>query len=743
MLWVVNASGIYSIVAPGTVHSNRKYSVSVTLHDAEQSATLNIGIIGPSYNESKTVDLSPRENKKIDFDVPELDRGIYRLTSRGVRGLYFENATDLLLEYSRPNLYIQTDKALYKPGDLVQYRLLILDENLRPIKLERLLKIAIKDAANNVVKDIKNVQLNKGIFSGKLQLTEQPVLGFWKIEVSLDDRIEKTKEFEVAKYVLPKFSVDIDTATDIAITESRLKMTIRAKYTYGKPVKGKTTVHVSPVNLEITTDLNGKSHLEFNLRKELDTIVQSGYSGQLKVFAVVEEELTGNRQNSTVNINLHRSPYIIEVSDVMKEYKVNQTFEVKAVIKYLNGKPVQDTKTPVFLNYYYGLREDDKSEIFKTNLDENGVAVFKINFENTGIYSSVFKFMNEVKYLPNIRITATNKMIAEFVPRLTLELKTIRPRLGEYVSIAVKAPNIMTYLVYAVVGRGNILEMAYISLPSAQRFYTITFKATFEMIPEANVFVYYVDKGDLKFEEIAVKFLPELENKIQIKGPLQAKPGEEISLEVRTDPNSYVGLLGVDQSVLLLKSGNDLDFDAVLNDLQGHNTVTNYYGDNNYPNPGQKSGLVVMTNAHFPYEGRRKKGDADYSTEEEVHESFDDDIESVDETDTSCIKSPETVYYLTSSDFLFDDLGGHVLEFLTFPSSNDDDFATEPVKIRQDFSEVWLFEHLEKYVVFPLNVFFSKFLLRNYGIKSLKILNSFVTNKVHVMLYVQKYFAYL
>uniref|UniRef100_A0A1A9W1S7 TEP1-F n=1 Tax=Glossina brevipalpis TaxID=37001 RepID=A0A1A9W1S7_9MUSC len=651
--------------APGTVHSNRKYSVSVTLHDAERPATFNVGIIGPSYNESKTVDLSPRENKKIDFDVPELDRGIYRLTSRGVRGLYFENATDLLLEYSRPNLYIQTDKALYKPGDLVQYRLLILDENLRPIKLERLLKIAIKDAANNLVKDIKNVQLNEGIYSGKLQLTEQPVLGLWKIEVSLDDRIENTKKFEVAKYVLPKFSVDIDTATDMAITESRLKMIIRAKYTYGKPVKGKATVHLSPVRSQITTDLNGKSHLEFDLSNDLDIIADADV---LKVFVVVEEELTGNRQNSTVNINLHRSPYIIEVSDVMEEYEVNETFEVKAVIKYLNGKPVQDTKTPVFLNYYYyGLRKDDKSEIFETNLDENGVAVFKVNFQNTGSYSSEFKFRDEVKDLPSIWITEGNNMNAEFV---TLQLKTIRPRLGEYVSIAVKAPNIMTYLVYAVVGRGNILEMAYISLPSAQRFYTITFKATFEMIPEANVLVYYVDKGDLKFEEIAVKFVPELENKIQIKGPLQAKPGEEISLEVKTDPNSYIGLLGVDQSVLLLKSGNDLDFDVILNGLRSHKTKANYNGNNIYPNPGQKSGLVVMTNAHFPYE------------------DFDPAYKVVG------FGSPE-LPDLRDPDMYIGNRGTYVFKGLSLPSSNVDDLATKTFKVRQDFSEVWLFEHFE------------------------------------------------
>lgn len=94
---------------------------------------------------------------------------------------------------------------------------------------------------------------------------------------------------------------------------------------------------------------------------------------------------------------------------------------------------------------------------------------------------------------------------------------TSRPQLGEYVSIAVKAPKAMTHLIYTVVGRGNILHKRNIPLPNPQNFYTISFKTTFEMIPKVHVFVYYVDEGDLKFEEIGVKIQPEFENKVEIK----------------------------------------------------------------------------------------------------------------------------------------------------------------------------------------------------------------------------------
>ena len=40
--------------------------------------------------------------------------------------------------------------------------------------------------------------------------------------------------------------------------------------------------------------------------------------------------------------------------------------------------------------------------------------------------------------------------------------------------------------------------------------------------------------------------------------PDSVEPGKTVDVSVRAKPNSYVGVLGVDQSVLLLKSGNDI-----------------------------------------------------------------------------------------------------------------------------------------------------------------------------------------
>lgn len=87
----------------------------------------------------------------------------------------------------------------------------------------------------------------------------------------------------------------------------------------------------------------------------------------------------------------------------------------------------------------------------------------------------------------------------------------------------------------------------------------------------------------------------------------QAKPGENLEISVSTNPNSIVGLLGVDQSVLLLKKGNDIEPSAVLDEFKKYDEVNkhNYDWSNRYDysryRDFQSSDAVIITNAQKQY----------------------------------------------------------------------------------------------------------------------------------------------
>lgn len=76
------------------------------------------------------------------------------------------------------------------------------------------------------------------------------------------------------------------------------------------------------------------------------------------------------------------------------------------------------------------------------------------------------------------------------------------------------------------------------------------------MVPKARLVVYYFKDGEIVSDHLDIDFGDDLQNFVKLElSALQAKPGQDIDITVSTRPNSYVGLLGVDQSVLLLKKG--------------------------------------------------------------------------------------------------------------------------------------------------------------------------------------------
>ncbi|KAH8255371.1 hypothetical protein KR038_001683, partial [Drosophila bunnanda] len=602
----------YSVVGPGTIRSNSKYNVAVSVHKADGPSQIKVSLNGPSFNATKEIEVSPMSTQNVEFEVPKLATGDYNLTAEGVSGVVFRNTTKLNYADEKPSTFIQTDKATYKPADLVQFRILFLDENTRPAKIEKPISIVITDGAQNRIKQFTDVKLTKGVYSGELQLSEQPVLGTWKISVSVDGEIRESKSFEVDKYVLPKFEVTIDTAKDVVIADQVIKATIRAKYTYGKPVKGKATVSMEPNQLrhflfsesekqEKTVDVDGKGHVEF-------PIVAAPHTGSVKLFAIVTEELTGNKQNATATVNLHRTRYKIEQFEKPEHYHPNKSFVYQVVVKNVDGSPVTGSAKKVNLEFdnpsrYYPEPSSGFAITFDAPVNEKGIATFNVTLPGNGfnIYNVVATFDGTRSQLGSLR---------KFQPHidnrepLKIQINTKTPRLGERVSFDVKSTEDIPYFVYTIVPRGNIVLSEYVDVPEGVKSYTVKFTPTFVMVPTATIYIHYVVNDDLHFEEKSIEFEKEFSNSIDISAPLSAKPSEEVKLQVKTDPDSFVGLLGVDQSVLLLKSGNDLNRDDIFNSLNKYKTSTPWQrGYGRYP--GQTSGLVTLTNAHYPYNQAR------------------------------------------------------------------------------------------------------------------------------------------
>ncbi|RLU17946.1 hypothetical protein DMN91_010186 [Ooceraea biroi] len=369
----------------------------------------------------------------------------------------------------------------------------------------------------------------------ELELSQSPVLGIWKIIANVGDQTFE-KEFEVAEYVLPNFEVTIDSPKHVQFKESKVAATVHARYTYGKPVKGEATITAYPdifsgviqpifqQPVRKVVPIDGKITVDFDILTELR--LTDEYERPIMIDAVVEEELTTRRQNTSVQVTLHKHKYTMELIKSSEYFKPGLKYTAFIKMTYHDGSPVQDTKNPVLIAYGYTYNQSAYSNITRM-LDKNGMV--QLDF-----YPPRAK--DNISFPLNIEV-------------------------NDYVEIEVNSTAPLKYISYEVLGRGDILDAGSIYVPDK---HTTSFKflATYVMAPTAHVIVYYVRAdGEVIADSLDVELAGVLQNFVNITAtPGEVAPGESVNLAISARPNSFVALLGVDQRSILLKSGNDISY---------------------------------------------------------------------------------------------------------------------------------------------------------------------------------------
>lgn len=179
----------YTIVGSEQIHQYSKYYVSVNLHEATEPSTIKLTIKnGDNFKMSQEVTVQPFSSETVTFETAQLppttDDG-YKLIAEGVSGIKFLNESTINLNEKRFSAFIQTDKAIYKPSDKIQFRVIVVDPDMNPLKLNGDLHVHILDGKSNRLKQWSNESVTNGVYSNDLQLSDHPVLGDWTIVVDV------------------------------------------------------------------------------------------------------------------------------------------------------------------------------------------------------------------------------------------------------------------------------------------------------------------------------------------------------------------------------------------------------------------------------------------------------------------------------------------------------------------------------------------------------------------------------
>uniref|UniRef100_A0A2M4A166 CD109 antigen n=2 Tax=Anopheles triannulatus TaxID=58253 RepID=A0A2M4A166_9DIPT len=568
------ATGYYSVVGAKLLRPNSEYHVSVTNQDVPDPIAFRIAITDDkNVVEQQQVTLNAGETRLVPFTIGDIAEGSYKLVAEGLSGLTFKNETALQYQQKSFSVFVQTDKSIYKPGDTVRFRVLVLDPNTKPLAKATGIDVHINDGKGNRIKQWKNGTLVKGVFESQLTLSAAPVLGGWSINVDVLGT-KHNKAFEVDEYVLPKFEVTIESPGITTFKDGKVKVIVRSKYTYGKPVKGQATVSVMPefrfhyvqpdakgVVTRKVIPIDGKGSVEFDLRDEVQ--LQGDYARNVVFEAIVEEDLTGRKQNASTKVMIYDRRYKMELVKSDDNYKPGLPYTAWLKVSHQDDTPVQDQTNPVEVH-----QSSYRGPAIKTNytLDENGMAklVIDTNVSEYGYINLKGYYLGQEFYLNGI-----SKADSDIDSYIRARVLTEVPTVNEEVVVEVAATVPMKSFTYQLLGRGDVVLSKTVAVPET-KVYTFKFTATFAMVPRAKLVVFYIAaNGDLVSDSKVITFDSELPNFMKVTlSKEQTKPGQMVDITVSTNPDSYVGLLGVDQSVLLLKSGNDITKDQVFSELE-------------------------------------------------------------------------------------------------------------------------------------------------------------------------------
>ncbi|KAL4837504.1 hypothetical protein H8958_002831 [Nasalis larvatus] len=551
-----------------------------------------------------------------------------RVTGRTQDEILFSNSTRLSFETKRISVFIQTDKALYKPKQEVKFRIVTLFSDFKPYKTS--LNILIKDPKSNLIQQWLSQQSDLGVISKTFQLSSHPILGDWSVQVQVnhlylfEDKyidqvliirvvykytsINENKQdqthyqsFQVSEYVLPKFEVTLQTPLYCSMNSKHLNGTIAAKYTYGKPVKGDVTLTFLPLsfwgkkkNITKTFKINGSVNFSFN-DEEMKNIMDSSNElsehldlaspGPVEILATVTESLTGIARNASTNVFFKQHDYIVEFFDYTTVLKpsLNFTATVKVTRADGNQLTLEERRNNVviavtqrnYTEYWSGSNSGNQKmeTVQKINYTVPQNGTFKIEFP---ILEDSSELQLKAYFLGSKSSIAVHSMFKS--PSKT------------YIQLKTRDENIK------VVSRGQLVAVG----KQNSTIFSLTPENSWT--PKACVIVYYIeDDGEIINDVLKIPVQLVFKNKIKLYwSKVKAEPSEKVSLRISvTQPDSIVGIVAVDKSVNLMYASNDITMENVVHELELYNT--GYYLGmfmNSFA-VFQECGLWVLTDANL------------------------------------------------------------------------------------------------------------------------------------------------
>ncbi|MEX0611672.1 MAG: alpha-2-macroglobulin family protein [Pirellulales bacterium] len=254
------------------------------------------------------------------FRLPDWETGRYELRVRARPG-GTQEAISRAVELKRSwRLMLVTDKPVYQPGQVIRARSLALRQpDLKPVAGQAA-TFSVTDPKGNVVYCQRDVTSRFGIAAADCPLADEIIEGPYQFECQVGDTVSRAT-VEVKRYVLPKFSIEVDLDRAYYQPAERMRGTLRAAYFFGKPVaNADVEIELKTADaetrtferLQVRTDAGGNASFEFLLPDALVGRQTDAGDATVALGATVRDR-AGQQQSRSLSRVVTRQPIRIEV----------------------------------------------------------------------------------------------------------------------------------------------------------------------------------------------------------------------------------------------------------------------------------------------------------------------------------------------------------------------------------------------------------------------------------------------
>ncbi|NXT61541.1 A2ML1 protein, partial [Chaetops frenatus] len=503
----------------------------------------------------------------------------------------FQKKQKVLIKHADKKTFIQTDKPVYKPGQIVKLRIVTLDQNFiassETVSQEgRYLKSG-SDPKGNRIAQWLDVTPVGGIVDLSFPLAAEAPVGEYTIKTP-----DLTRTFRVEEYVLPKFSVSIQMPQVVTILEETFPLHVCGMYTYGKAVQGSVKAVVcrkhirynrksSKAKRGICRDYTGETNEDGCFSAEVNTKIfhrkhGDNYDFNLEAEAFLKESGTGLEFNTTENCKVTFDITTLQFWGTSYYYQQGAPYYGNLELKSANGTHLKNKK--VILTVSYGSRKQTKT--YLTN--DSGMASFVLEtsaWDNSSKVILQAKSQLEDRSGRNVKVsygTASLPLRAFYSSsHSSVRIQPVQavPACGHVQQVTVHYQILATEL-----GQGAATARFYhltlhlpilfqfFLLPSGQYSGAFNVALPVDLISSlATLFVYTAfPEGQVAADTLRLKVSSCFRNRVELGfSDAVAVPGSTVRLRLQAAPGSLCSIRAVDKGVLLLRPEAELSRDSV------------------------------------------------------------------------------------------------------------------------------------------------------------------------------------